>query len=206
MGRLDHLVETVHERYKDRYFESESMYYVVLTWIKNLIQSTEVFIDVQGDKFSARVMHAFPPKSSSEVLALNNAPSSSSPSLKRKRAPSVSDATSSLSPTPDVDSIPIHVVGGNLNISLDESISQDDPTKYFYKVQILEEEKGHKDGMLDEENEEAMPSLSNGRRESGRVKEREKEHDRPKLNGHVDTDSKAKWAGSLMEVQCNVMS
>lgn len=79
--------------------------------------------------------------------------------------------------------------------------------KYFYKVQILEEENARNDdGDQDEEHEQ--PTLSVSRRESGRVKEkeREKEREREKVDGQVDTESKAKWAGSLMEVQCNVMS
>lgn len=168
--------------------------------------STGVFIDVQGDKFSARVMQVFPPKTLTVALSPLK-PSPSTSSLKRKRAPSVSDETSSLSPTPDSDFVPIHVVGGDLSITLDESIVQDDPMKYFYKVQILEEENARNDdGDQDEEHEQPMLSVS--RRESGRVKEkeREKEREREKVDGQVDTESKAKWAGSLMEVQCNVMS
>lgn len=30
MGRLDHLVEAVYERYKDRYFRDESSFFVLL--------------------------------------------------------------------------------------------------------------------------------------------------------------------------------
>ncbi|KAH8120133.1 ATP-utilizing chromatin assembly and remodelling N-terminal-domain-containing protein [Phellopilus nigrolimitatus] len=172
MGRLDHLVEAVHDRFKDRYFEGE-----------------KVFIDVQGDKFAARVMQIYPPKP----------PPASSPSLKRKRSNSNSSDSSllSLSSAPDSEIVivtPIHVVGGDMNLSLEESLARDDPTKYFYKVQILEEERP--------QNEQQPLAPSVGRRESGRMKERGKEG----LNGQIDVESRAKWAGSLMEVQCNAMS
>lgn len=88
-----------------------------------------------------------------------------------------------------------------MSLSLKESLARDDPAKYFYKVQILEEDKGHKDGSV--EDGQSSSHVSSGRRESGRMKEKNIE----KLNGHtVEVDSKTKWAGSLMEVQCNVMS
>ncbi|KAG8903371.1 hypothetical protein FRB99_003393 [Tulasnella sp. 403] len=45
VGRLDHLVEAVYDRYKDRYFKGE-----------------KVFVDVQGDKYLARIVKVFPPR------------------------------------------------------------------------------------------------------------------------------------------------
>ncbi|KAI5122593.1 hypothetical protein M0805_004808 [Coniferiporia weirii] len=174
MGRLDHLVEAVHDRFKDRYFEAE-----------------KVFIDIEGDKFAARVTQVLPPN-----RRLASFPSSSS-THKRKRTDSLSSDGSSLSLSPapsyEIDEQK-HVVGGDMSISLNESLDRDDPAKYFYKVQIMEEEmpKG----------EQQTPAPSVARRESGRMKEKVKEA----INGQVDVESRAKWAGSLMDVQCGVMS
>ena len=89
---------------------------------------------------------------------------------------------SSLSPTPEETGSKVHTNGGDLTLSLHESISRDDPTKYFYSAQIIEEDKTVTDGIE--------------RRESGRVKE---------MNGR-DNDATTKWGGSLMEVQCDCMS
>lgn len=43
------------------------------------------------------------------------------------------------------ESVPIHKLGGDLKVPAKEVNAKDDPTKYFYKVQILEEqnEKSH---------------------------------------------------------------
>ncbi|KAJ6627227.1 chromatin remodeling complex protein [Mycena sp. CBHHK59/15] len=52
MGRLDHLVEAVYERFKDRYFKDE-----------------RVLVDLGGTKYYARVDKVFPPKYSSDTSA-----------------------------------------------------------------------------------------------------------------------------------------
>ncbi|GLB36320.1 putative williams-Beuren syndrome DDT (WSD), D-TOX E motif containing protein [Lyophyllum shimeji] len=52
MGRLDHLVEAVYERFKDRYFKGE-----------------RVVVDLSGTKYYARVEKVYPPKYSSDVHA-----------------------------------------------------------------------------------------------------------------------------------------
>ena len=39
--------------------------------------------------------------------------------------------------------LPIHKIAEDLKISVQDSVSRDDPNKYTYKVQILEEEKAH---------------------------------------------------------------
>lgn len=202
MGRVDHLVEAIHERYKDRYFEGESMSlsYDLFRFCLTISCDSGVLVDVQGDKFSARVMQVFPPKN---LISTLSSPSlKTSPSLKRKRAVSAaSDTSSSLSHTPGSDAtVPVHILGGDLNITLKESVVRDDPAKYFYKVQILEEEKTHKDSNPQDKDF----YVPNGRRESGRVKEREREKE--VANGVEGNDSRAKWSGSLMEVQCNAMS
>ena len=80
-----------------------------------------------------------------------------------------------------------------MSISYDESLERDDPTAYFYKVQILEEAVPR--------NDQEGNNLSVGRRESSRVKEKGKETP----NGHAD-GGRSKWAGSIMDVQCKTMS
>ncbi|TFK40993.1 ATP-utilizing chromatin assembly and remodelling N-terminal-domain-containing protein [Crucibulum laeve] len=52
MGRLDHLVEAVYERFKDRYFKGE-----------------RVLVDLSGTKYYARVEKVYPPKYSSDTSA-----------------------------------------------------------------------------------------------------------------------------------------
>ncbi|KAG6842517.1 hypothetical protein C0991_000043 [Blastosporella zonata] len=52
MGRLDHLVEAVYERFKDRYFKSE-----------------RVVVDLTGTKYYARVEKVYPPKYSANIEA-----------------------------------------------------------------------------------------------------------------------------------------
>jgi hypothetical protein len=65
---------------------------------------------------------------------------------------------------------PIHNLSGDLKIPAKDVNAKDDPAKYFYKVQILEEQN-------------------------------DKSHEKSKTTAK----DRAKWNGSLMEVQCNVM-
>jgi len=75
-----------------------------------------------------------------------------------------------LSPISDDEPQPIHNLSGDLKIPAKDANAKDDPAKYFYKVQILEEQN-------------------------------EKSHEKSKTTAR----DRAKWNGSLMEVQCNVM-
>ncbi|KAG6381334.1 chromatin remodeling complex protein [Boletus reticuloceps] len=120
VGRLDHLVEAVFERFKDRYFADE-----------------KVFVDVQGDKFYAKVLRVYPPKPPSEVveaLSPNQASSSTSP----VQTP----------PAETSSNVQIHKIGGDLKIPVKEAHAKDDPLQYIYQVQILEEthDKSHEKG------------------------------------------------------------
>ncbi|KAH7915371.1 chromatin remodeling complex protein [Hygrophoropsis aurantiaca] len=144
VGRLDHLVEAVFDRFKDRYFADE-----------------RVFVDVQGDKFYARVVQVFPPRSTDESVnhtSQSHASTSSSP-------PQAHHALQS------EDNFQIHKIGGDLKTPAKEALIRDDPMKYFYKIQILEEQ-----------------------------------HDKSHEKGKGSIKDKAKWSGSLMDVQCTVMS
>ncbi|EGO04257.1 hypothetical protein SERLA73DRAFT_82321 [Serpula lacrymans var. lacrymans S7.3] len=101
MGRLDHLVEAVYNRFKDRYFIDEKLY-----------------VETRGDKLYAKVVKVFPPTS-----ATNRSTSTSSPLL-----PSVKE-----------EALTVHATGGDLRIPFKEALVKDDPLKYLYQVQILED-------------------------------------------------------------------
>ncbi|KAF8271339.1 chromatin remodeling complex protein [Lactarius quietus] len=109
MGRLDHLVEAVYERYKDRYFRDEKIY-----------------VDIQGDKFVARVVEVFLPRLNAQV---NGESTDAAPVASTSSSPHANDQH-----TP-------HQIHGDLKIPAKEVNAGDEPGKYLYKVQILEEEK-----------------------------------------------------------------
>ncbi|GBE78388.1 chromatin remodeling complex protein [Sparassis crispa] len=110
MGRLDHLVEAVYERFKDRYFPDE-----------------RVSVDIEGDKYAARVVQVFPPRTTS-------APSTSATSP-------VPLASTSSSPLSDEEQQPIHKIAEDLKTPVKDAALKDDPSQYIYKVQIFEEER-----------------------------------------------------------------
>jgi bromodomain adjacent to zinc finger domain protein 1A len=70
-----------------------------------------VFVDVQGEKYYARIINVFPPKTHS-----HSASSSSS-----------------------AQSHGYHSVGTSLSLSLEDSLKRDDPMAYFYAIRIIEE-------------------------------------------------------------------
>lgn len=108
-------------------------------------------------------MQVFPPKVSTDVVA----PTAVSPS---KQASTSTSPTSDLSPMSEDEPHNIHKLGGDLKVPAKDVNAKDDPAKYFYKVQILEEQN-------------------------------EKSHEKSKTTAK----DRAKWSGSLMEVQCSVM-
>lgn len=64
MGRLDHLVELVYDRFVNRYFAGESASTILCMCILVLtVTPTEVFVLVEGEKYYARIIKVFPPKS-----------------------------------------------------------------------------------------------------------------------------------------------
>jgi len=115
--------------------------------------------DIYLARFYAKVVQVSPPKAMSESVGV----------------PTENEASSSSAPpppngTPAGDTIQIHKIGGDLKIPAKEALVRDDPLKYSYKVQILEEQ-------------------------------HEKSHEK----GKAAAKDKAKWCGSLMDVQCGVM-
>ena len=97
-----------------------------------------VFVDVEGDKYLARIVKTFPPRS---------------------LAASTSASPISKFPVPP----PYHPYAADLALPLEEVNEKDDPMGYFYNVQLIEENSalatathftnGHANGDLQEEEE-----------------------------------------------------
>jgi bromodomain adjacent to zinc finger domain protein 1A len=84
----------------------------------------EIFVDVDGDKYLARIVRTFPPKSAS----------SSTPSKYSRSAG------------------PYHVLASDLDVANEDILRIDDPMGYFYNVRLIEGEQspdeanGHVEG------------------------------------------------------------
>lgn len=55
-GKLETLADRIFERFVNRFFDNESKCPAQTSL------TAEIFVDVQGDKYLARVVHTFPPK------------------------------------------------------------------------------------------------------------------------------------------------
>nr|XP_019047247.1 hypothetical protein I302_03855 [Kwoniella bestiolae CBS 10118]OCF26177.1 hypothetical protein I302_03855 [Kwoniella bestiolae CBS 10118] len=116
-GKLDTLADKIFERFHDRFFDEE-----------------KVFVDVDGDKYLARIVKTFPPRS----LATSTSSSPFKPSY--LTAPS------------------LHPYATDLSLSLEEVNEKDDPSKYFYNVRLIEEGNGPDDEEEDGKGEKWMGS------------------------------------------------
>ncbi|KAI0732314.1 chromatin remodeling complex protein [Fomitopsis betulina] len=105
MGRLDHLVEEVYQRFKDRFYTDE-----------------RVLVEIEGEKYSARLLQVTPPKPAS------------APSTSKQSSSAVASTSSTPSPN---DPIPLHKIAEDLKVPVKEANTKDDPTRYLYTVQIL---------------------------------------------------------------------
>ncbi|KIK71184.1 hypothetical protein GYMLUDRAFT_33320 [Collybiopsis luxurians FD-317 M1] len=116
VGRLDHLVESVYERFKDRYFKGE-----------------RVLVELNGVKYYGKVHTVYPPKYSYDVAARD------------ANKPDAEKAFDESSSRP-IDNEEPHQIFGNLNIPVKEVNARDDPFLYYYWVYIteLERDKGDK--------------------------------------------------------------
>ncbi|KAJ1311804.1 hypothetical protein OPQ81_010269 [Rhizoctonia solani] len=182
VGRLDSLVDQVYDRYVDRYHAGE-----------------KIFVDIQGEKYWARILKVFPPKAllaTWSALNGNNVSSSANPNMLTPSRPAL-NGLSPLNPSytnpnspsgsnhyspynehppTQVDPASIaHRIGGDLSLPPNEALSKDDPGAYFYQVQLIEEG--------DEDDGGAEVNGAGGSGGGG-----------------------TKWAGSTMEVQMGVMS
>ncbi|KXN89866.1 Imitation switch two complex protein 1 [Leucoagaricus sp. SymC.cos] len=119
MGRLDHLVEAVFDRFKDRYFKNEK----VLVDIDGVKQVTSSFLlTLYLSIYYGLIERVYPPRFSSDQQAR--------------------DAFKDTDPSNGtLDEEEPHVVGGDLSISLADANEKDSPELYYYWIHILELEK-----------------------------------------------------------------
>ncbi|GAA5883689.1 hypothetical protein JCM3774_002954 [Rhodotorula dairenensis] len=128
MGRLDSLVDLVFERYKDRYFPNE-----------------QCFIDIQGDKYLAKIVRVFPPQAVrdaafAEQQAAIAAARAASPTASTSANPDGAGPTSSPAIAPlDYDAI-AHRLGCDLNVEATRARVEDNPEEYLYTLQLMDEE------------------------------------------------------------------
>ena len=169
-------MEAVFDRFKDRYFPDESMPCVLRSCTLRLtvvfptnprglcgrprgqvsISCTSIPQYLNFFRFYARVLQVYPSKPASDNADV---------------PPENQASSSTLAPPPvPEETVQIHKIGGDLKIPAKESVARDDPLKYSYKVQILDEQ-----------------------------------HDRSHEKGKLSLKEKAKWSGSLMDVQCTAL-
>ncbi|EPQ28067.1 uncharacterized protein PFL1_04394 [Pseudozyma flocculosa PF-1] len=140
-GRLDNLVDLVFDRFKDRFFANEA-----------------VFVELQGDRYYARIKEVFPPKSvlktHQDAHSGSGSPAKAGPSngvkhedaeaaalasdsaLDGEEAGAASAANKATMSTADV----IHRLGVDLTLGPAQANALDDPTQYIYRIQLVDDE------------------------------------------------------------------
>ncbi|CCF49285.1 hypothetical protein NDA14_004619 [Ustilago hordei] len=123
-GRIDQLVDQVYDRFKDRFFSGET-----------------VFFDLEGDKYYARVSEVKPAASLTSAAANGEAAEADAADAEIKQEPnghteSSSHSTPRTSPAPT----PIHTIGTNLTLDLEEATLKDNPSQYTYTVDLLDDQ------------------------------------------------------------------
>lgn len=109
----------MYERFVNRFFEDESELAVPISHASEctlLIPFVEVFVDVQGDKYLARIVKTFPPRSLATSPLRNRAS--------------------------DLPVLKYHTLGANLSLEAEDVLEQDDPMKYFYSARLIVEGAG----------------------------------------------------------------
>ncbi|TKY90357.1 hypothetical protein EX895_000355 [Sporisorium graminicola] len=116
-GRIDELVDRVYDRFKDRFFPGET-----------------VFFDLDGDKYYARLSKADAPAKPASAPNTDHVDTDVKPEPNGHAESSRSSSPASPSPTQ------IHTIGTNLTLELEEATQLDDPTKYVYTVDLIDDE------------------------------------------------------------------
>ncbi|KAG0660947.1 hypothetical protein C6P46_004220 [Rhodotorula mucilaginosa] len=132
MGRLDSLVDLVFERYKDRYFPNE-----------------QCFIDIQGDKYLAKIVRVFPPQSVRDAaFAEQQAAIAAAATTENAASPAASTSANPDGARPprrpvvaplDYDAI-AHRLGCDLNVDAKKARTEDNPEEYLYTLQLMDEQ------------------------------------------------------------------
>jgi len=129
IGRLDHLIEAVYDRFKDRYFldESELLWFtfylpsdcrlkgsLLISKERGMLNlSRTLIIRLTFSRYYARVMQVFPPRSSLPAVT----------------------------PPKADEEDQIHKLASDLKLPVKDANIRDDPQKYLYKIQIHEDNK-----------------------------------------------------------------
>ncbi|CAG7851525.1 SubName: Full=Related to ITC1-subunit of Isw2 chromatin remodelling complex {ECO:0000313/EMBL:CCA67434.1} [Serendipita indica DSM 11827] len=115
VGRLDHLVEAVYDRFKDRYFEDERVFvdFALNSGEEDAKESTI------KTRYSVRIIQVTPPAKSKPTNG------------KRKATQMLSDDTETQTPP--------HDIYGDLKIPVAQVNALDNPKEYVYTVQLTDE-------------------------------------------------------------------
>ncbi|CDR99010.1 hypothetical protein [Sporisorium scitamineum] len=116
-GRIDELVDRVYDRFKDRFFPAET-----------------VFFDLDGDKYYARLSKADPPAKPASAANGDHVDTDLKPE------PNGHAESWRSSPRASPSSTQIHTVGTNLTLELEQANQLDDPTKYVYTVDLIDDQ------------------------------------------------------------------
>ena len=145
----------------------------------------DVFVELDGHRFAARVEKVFilPNVRRAMLQRLNN-------STLDESADDLSD--SDMSAAENDTGLPLHIIGGDMGVPLSESLLQDNPRHYTYRLEILKEE----------ESEPEVVSPSGTRRESDRVKAQRENG----ITSPIDVDETNDWAGKRVNVGVDSIS
>ncbi|TIA97775.1 hypothetical protein E3P94_02749 [Wallemia ichthyophaga] len=111
MGRLDSLVDHIFERFKNRFWPGESL-----------------FVDLQGQKYFARVINVYPPKEIVHYIQQHR-----EPDAKRVKTDPTDDSIREAS---GLKTSELHRMGVDLEIPQAEADAADPPLSYYYTVQL----------------------------------------------------------------------
>ncbi|PWY97840.1 hypothetical protein BCV70DRAFT_46508 [Testicularia cyperi] len=118
-GRIDHLVDKVYDRFKDRFFPGE-----------------QVFVETEGEKYYAIIKSVDAPK-----RLANGDANGKSPKIEDDQDDDAeAEAGSSTANGSSSSSTDLHRVGTNLDLEFEDATAQDDPSKYVYHVEFLDDE------------------------------------------------------------------
>lgn len=114
-------MDRIFERFSNRFFDEEREYdsnqtdhRPTMLSCRALTTRLGVFVDVEGDKYLAKIVKTFPPKTLTSKPRQSLAPNGTS------------------SPSP-------HMHASDFNLTNEEVLKKDDPMKYFYNVRLIEE-------------------------------------------------------------------
>jgi hypothetical protein len=146
----------------------------------------EIFVDVEGDKYLARIIRTFPPKS---LLAKLSSPKSPY-ALK-----------------PGIEPTEMHPLAVDLNMENDVVEEVDDPMAYFYNVRLITETDPEDEGVKGVEyaSSSGKEGVNGGdANPNGNGNGTGADSEKGEVDG--DAEAEAKWGGSVMEVKADQLS